>query len=301
MGNHMGILVDSNTRVLIQGITGREASKVTQEMLSYGTKILAGVTPGKGGQSVEGIPVYDTVKQALQEHPQINASLVYVPPLAVLDASLESISNGIKLLNVITERVPVLDSVKMIQAANKAGARILGPTSVGIITPGECKVGPIGGSDPNRVFQKGSIGVVSKSGSMTNETSWIIRQAGFGQSTAVSIGGDFVTGSSFRELLELFEGDEQTKAMVMFGELGGGYEEDAAKAIAEKKITKPVIAFIAGRFSESMPADTQLGHAGAIIEGGRGTPSGKIKALKDAGAHVANIHSDIADLLKQVV
>jgi succinyl-CoA synthetase alpha subunit len=299
----------------VQGITGREASKVTAEMKAYGTKVEAGVTPGKGGQEVEGVPVYDTVAEAVHAHPKINASVVYVPPFAVLDASLEALHHDIRLLDVVTERVPTLDTTKLVskvRALNMAekldagdptqnAFRVVGPTSVGILNPDTCKLGPIGGNNPQRVFTKGEIGVVSKSGSMTNETSWLLRQAGYGQSTALGIGGDVVTGSSFLEILELFERDAQTKAMVLFGELGGGYEEQAAQAIAEKKITKPVVAFVAGTFADHLPKSMTLGHAGAIIEGNVGSPQGKIDALRKAGALVANIHSDIPELLKEVL
>ncbi|NUN11911.1 CoA-binding protein [Candidatus Micrarchaeota archaeon] len=296
----MSILVNKNTKVIVQGITGREASGVVKDMLAYGTKVVAGVTPGKGGLEVEGVPVYDSFKEAMQNH-EANTALVYVPPFAAKEAVFEAVSNGIKVLDVITERVPVRDSVEMISFAKKHEARIIGPTSVGIITPGECKLGPIGGSNPDRVFAKGNVGVVSKSGGMTNETSWLVRQAGFGQSTAAGIGGDFVTGTSFAEFLQLFEQDKETKAIVLFGELGGVYEEQAAELIKKKIVTKPVIAFVAGKFSELMPQDTALGHAGAIIEGGLGTPSSKIKALKDAGALVARVHGEIPELLKQVL
>jgi len=297
----MSILVNKNTKVLIQGITGREASKVSQEMLNYGTKVLAGVTPGKGGQEVNGVPVYDTVAEALQNHQDINTCLTYVPPFAAKDAVLEALHYGVKLIDVITERVPVLDVSVMLTAAKKAKATIVGPTSVGIITPGESKVGPIGGDNPGRIFAKGNIGVVSKSGSMTNETSWLLRQAGYGQSTALGIGGDVLAGLPFPDALLLFENDPETKAIVLFGELGGTYEEQAAELIKSKQVTKPVVAFIAGRFADYLPPSMQLGHAGAIIEGGTGSPQGKMKALSDAGALVADAHHEITELLKQVL
>lgn len=297
----MSILINKNTKVVIQGITGREASKVSGEMQAYGTKILAGVTPGKGGQDVNGVPVYDTLKEAIANHPGINASLIYVPPFAAKDACLEAIGNGIKLLDVITERIPIIDTAVILAEAKKQNVTVVGPTSVGIITPGECKLGPIGGNNPDRIFKKGNIGVVSKSGSMTNETSWLLRQAGYGQSTAMGIGGDVLAGLPFPDALLLFEDDPETKAIVMFGELGGTYEEQAAELIKQKKITKPVVAFVAGMFADHLPPSMQLGHAGAIIEGSTGSPQAKKKALADAGALVADAHHEIVELLQTVV
>ncbi len=297
----MSILIDKNTKVLIQGITGREASKVSGEMQSYGTKILAGVTPGKGGQDVNGVPVYNTVKEARANNDGINASIIYVPPFAAKDACLEAMANGIKLLNVITERIPILDTSIILAEAKKQNAAIVGPTSVGIINPRECKLGPIGGNNPDRIFAKGNIAVISKSGSMTNETSWLIRQAGYGQSIAMGIGGDVLAGFAFPDALLALENDNETKAIVLFGELGGTYEEQAAELIKQKKVTKPVVAFIAGMFADYLPKSMQLGHAGAIIEGSTGSPQAKKKALTDAGALVADAHHEIVELLKTVI
>ncbi len=297
----MSILINKNTKVVIQGITGREASKVSGEMQAYGTNILAGVTPGKGGQDVNGVPVYDTLKEAIANHQGINTSLIYVPPFAAKDACLEAIANGIKLLDVITERIPIIDTAVILAEAKKHNATVVGPTSVGIITPGECKLGPIGGNNPDRIFKRGNIGVVSKSGSMTNETSWLLRQAGYGQSTAMGIGGDVLAGLPFPDALLLFEDDPETKAIVMFGELGGTYEEQAAELIKQKRITKPVVAFVAGMFADYLPPSMQLGHAGAIIEGSTGSPQAKKKALADAGALVADAHHEIVELLQTVV
>ena len=297
----MSILINKNTKVVIQGITGREASKVAGEMQAYGTNILAGVTPGKGGQDVNGVPVYDTLKEAIANHQDINTSLIYVPPFAAKDACLEAMANGVKLLDVITERIPIIDAAVILAEAKKQNVTVVGPTSVGIITPGECKLGPIGGNNPDRIFKRGNIGVVSKSGSMTNETSWLLRQAGYGQSTAMGIGGDVLAGLPFPDALLLFEDDPETKAIVMFGELGGTYEEQAAELIKQKRITKPVIAFVAGMFADYLPPSMQLGHAGAIIEGSTGSPQAKKKALAEAGALVADAHHEIVELLKTVV
>ncbi len=296
----MSILVDEDTKVLVQGITGREASEKVPEMIEYGTDVVAGVTPGKGGQEVTGVPVYDTVREALNEHPEINASLVYVPSFAAKDAAFEALENDIPLLNIVTERIPTKDAWKINEKAREKGARVVGPTSVGIITPGECKLGPIGGSSPGKVYEPGKVGVISKSGGMTTETAWVIRQKGYGISTAAGLGGDVIAGTSFEDALKLFEEDPQTEAVVMYGELGGTYEEKAAELLEKGGFSKPLIAFIAGKFTEEMP-EKKYGHAGAIIRGERGTPSGKVKALQDAGAHVVDVHHEIGDKLEEIL
>lgn len=296
----MGILVDAGTRILIQGITGREASMVTKHMLDYGTPVAAGVTPGRGGQQVEGVPVYDTVKQACANH-EINAALVYVPPAAVYDAVLEIVANGIKLIVIITENIPQHDVVKCLKAAKDAGARVIGPNTVGIINPKHrIKMGAIGGDNVERCFVLGSVGVISRSGGMTAETAHMVKMAGLGVSTAIGIGGDPMIGTTPVELLELFERDPDTRAVVMFGEPGTTYEEDAAEFIAAGGFTKPLIAFIAGRFTENMPEGTVFGHAGAIIEGGKGKPSTKMRLLREAGAYVAEKYDDIISFLKDL-
>lgn len=296
----MSILVDENTKVVVQGITGREASEKVPEMIDYGTDVVAGVTPGKAGQEVEGVPVYDTVKEALDQHPEINTSLVYVPPFAAKDAAMEAMENGIKLLNIITERIPTKDTWELYQKAQKENVRIVGPTSVGIISPEKCKLGPIGGSDPEKVYEPGKVGVISKSGGMTTETSWVVRQAGYGISTAAGLGGDVIAGTTFEDALKLFEEDDQTEAVVMYGELGGTYEEKAAELLENGEFTKPLIVFIAGKFTESMP-EKKYGHAGAIIRGERGTPSGKEEALREAGAHVVDVHHKIGEKLNEIL
>lgn len=296
----MAIIIDEDTKVLVQGITGREASEKVPDMIEYGTDVVAGVTPGKGGQEVAGVPVYDTVAEALDRHPEINTSLIYVPPFAAKDAILEALENSIKTLNVITERIPTRDAWKINQKAENKDATIVGPTSVGIITPGECKLGPIGGNEPEKVYRSGKVGVISKSGGMTTETSWVVNQAGFGISTAMGLGGDVIAGTTFEDALKMFEEDDQTEAVVMFGELGGTYEEKAAKLVAEDEFSKPLVAYITGRFTESMP-EKKYGHAGAIIRGDRGKPSHKKKALEEAGAHVVDVHHEIGDVLQDLL
>lgn len=295
----MAIIIDEDTKVLVQGITGREASEKVPDMIEYGTGVVAGVTPGKGGQEVVGVPVYDTVAEALDQHPDINTSLIYVPPFAAKDAIFEALENGIKTLNVITERIPTRDAWEIYQRVEEKDATMVGPTSVGIITPGECKLGPIGGNEPEKVYRSGKVGVISKSGGMTTETSWVVRQAGFGVSTAIGLGGDVVAGTTFEDALKMFEEDNQTEAVVMFGELGGTYEEKAAELVAEGEFSKPLVAYITGRFTESMP-EKKYGHAGAIIRGDRGKPSHKKKVLEAAGAHVVDVHHEIGDRLREV-
>lgn len=296
----MSIIIDEGTKVLVQGITGREACEKVPEMIEYGTDVVAGVTPGKAGQEVEGVPVYDTVEEALEEHPQINTSLIYVPPFAGKDAAFEAMENGIKTLNIITERIPTRDAWKIKEKAEELDAIVVGPTSVGIICPGKAKLGPIGGNEPEKVYKQGKVGVISKSGGMTTETSWVVRQSGYGVSTAAALGGDVVAGTTFEDALRMFEEDDQTEAVVLFGELGGTYEEKAAELLESGDFTKPLVAYITGKFTEQMPSK-KYGHAGAIIRGERGKPSNKEKRLMEAGAHVADVHHEIGDKLNEIL
>ena len=300
----MSILVTKKTKVLVQGITGKEGSKVTLQMKNYGTKVLAGVTPGKGRQEVHGVPVYNTISEALENHPGINTSLISVPNFAVFEAIKEAIESKIALINIFTEHVPIADTAKAIAMARKNGVRIVGPSSMGIISPGVGKVGQIGGEDPRGVCSKGSVGVISKSGGMASEVSWILTKNGIGQSTVVGIGGDILVGSSFADLMEEFEKDPQTSAVVLFGEIGGTYEEEAADYIRGKgkagrgKFSKKVVAFISGLFAESLPQGTKLGHAGAIVYGEKGSYKSKINSLKEAGVSLAKTPDEIPNLLK---
>jgi succinyl-CoA synthetase alpha subunit len=294
----MAILLDENSKIVVQGITGREASMVTKHALAYGTKILAGVTPGKAGQNVEGVPVYDTLKRASEEI-ELNTSVVYVPPAFAYDAVMEAIGNGIKLIVIITERIPRHDVAKFLLAAKDAGCTVIGPNSVGVITPeAKVKVGAIGGDKSGRCFIPGPVGVISRSGGMTAECSWMVKKAGFGVSTSVSIGGDPIIGSPPKKILEMFERDEKTKAVVLWGEPGTSYEEEVADFIKDGGFTKPLIAYIAGRFVEGMPEGTVFGHAASIIEGNLGRPSNKMARLRDAGCHVADNFNDIITILR---
>ncbi|MBI2600393.1 CoA-binding protein [Candidatus Daviesbacteria bacterium] len=294
----MAILVTDKTKVLIQGITGKEGSKVALQMRNYGTKVLAGVTPGKGGQEVHGVPVYNSITEALENHPGITTSFIAVPNFAAFGAMEEAIKNKIPLINVLTEHIPVQDSAKAIALAKQNGVKMVGPSSIGIISPGIGKVGSIGGDDPRGVYSKGSVGVISKSGGMASEVSWILTKNGIGQSTVVGIGGDILVGSTFVDLLKEFEKDEQTKAVVIFGEIGGTYEEEAAELIKSGGFTKKVVAFISGLFAENLPQGTKLGHAGAIVYGEKGSYKSKINSLKEAGVEIAKTPDEIPVLIR---
>lgn len=297
----MAILVNKNSKIVIQGITGREASMVTKHAVTYGTEIIAGVTPGKEGQTVEGVPVYDTLKRACQNH-EINTTVIYVPPAYAYDAVMEAIGNQIKLIVIITERIPRHDVARFLSAAHDADAKIIGPNSVGIITPGDrVKLGAIGGDNPQRCFIPGTVGVISRSGGMTAECAWMVKKAGFGVSTSVSIGGDPLIGSPPKDILALFEKDPGTRAVVLWGEPGTSYEEDVADFIKTGGATKPLIAYIAGRFVEDMPEGTVFGHAASIIEGSVGRPSIKKSRLKEAGAFVAEYFDDIISILQDIM
>ena len=285
----MAILVGSDTRAIVQGITGRQGSFHTRLMLDYGTKIVAGVTPGKGGQEVHGVPVYDTVKEALAEH-DANASIVFVPARFAKDAVLEAIEAGLELVVVITEHIPVRDTMEFLALAKREDTTIIGPNTPGIITPGECKLGVM----PGHVFKRGRVGMVSRSGTLTYEIAAQLTRAGLGQSTCLGIGGDPVVGLTFTEVLDMFEKDPETEAVVLIGEIGGNLEELAAQYIREREYPKPVVAFIAGR---TAPPGKRMGHAGAIIMGRAGTAQSKIEALERAGVPVARTPKEAAELV----
>jgi len=287
----MGVLVSNDSRLLVQGITGRDGSFHTHLMREYGTNIVAGVTPGKGGMVIEDVPVFNTVVDAV-EKTGANVSVSFVPARFATSAIFEAVDAGIELIVVITEGIPVKDMISVMRFIKDKGARLIGPNCPGIITPGECKVGIL----PTTVFKKGRVGVVSRSGTLTYEIVSYITEAGFGESTAVGIGGDPVIGTRFVDMLELFKDDDETEAVVLIGEIGGSDEEVAARYIEETDYPLPVFSFVAGR---TAPKDKRMGHAGAIISGGSGTASEKIKALEDAGVLVAKLPSDIGKFLKE--
>lgn len=287
----MGVIVGKETRAIVQGITGTQGSFHTKLMLEYGTKIVAGVTPGKGGTSVHGVPVYDTVEEALEKH-EANASIIFVPAPYAADAAMEALENGIKTIVIITEHIPIKDSVSVVAYARRVGATIIGPNTPGIITPGECKLGIM----PVHIFKPGKVGMVSRSGTLTYEIAAGLTKKQLGQSTCIGLGGDPIVGLNFIEVLKLFEKDPQTEAVAIIGEIGGNLEELTAEYIAKEKYPKPVVAFIAGR---AAPPGKRMGHAGAIVMGRAGTAETKIEAFKKAGVEVAEKPSDVAAILEK--
>jgi succinyl-CoA synthetase alpha subunit len=286
----MGILVDKNTRVIVQGITGRLGARQTKIMLDYGTKIVAGVTPGKGGETIFGVQIYDSVEEALMEH-EADASILYVPSPSLKEAVFEAMEAGIKFMVIITDWVPVHDALEIKAFAKEIGVRYIGPNSPGITIPGETKLGMIHTVTP------GNIGVVSRSGTLTAEISSLLTNAGLGQSAVLGIGGDPVVGLRLKEVVKLFEEDAHTKVITIIGEIGGTMEEEAAEYIKEH-VTKPVVAFIAGR---TAPPEKRMGHAGAIIARGRGTAASKIQALKQAGVEVAETPWELPSSIRKLL
>lgn len=297
----MSILFPENPKIVIQGLTGREATMVAGHMLAYGCKVHAGVTPGKGGAEVHGIPVFDTIRAACPARPP-DVSIIYVPPLAAYEAVVEAIDAGTGMILIITERIPQMDMVKMIRLAETAGVDMVGPNSVGIINPGlKVKLGPIGGDDPTRCFRPGTVGVISRSGGMTSETSYMVKQAGLGVSTSVSIGGDSLIGSSPAKLLKLFQTDPDTEAVVTYSEPGTAYESEMADLVESGGFTKPLISFVTGKFVETMPSGTTFGHTGAMIAADYTKPTAKIKRLREAGVMVAEEYGQITELIKKAI
>jgi len=285
----MSVLVDKNTRVLVQGITGKAGSFHAEQCLAYGTELVAGVTPGKGGQKfMEKVPIYDTVRQAVEKE-GANASAIFVPPAFAGESILEAIDAGMELIICITEGIPVRDMMEVKTALRRSSSRLVGPNCPGVITPGECKIGIM----PGYIHKPGKVGIVSRSGTLTYEAVWQITEAGHGQSTCIGIGGDPVNGTSHTDVIKLFNEDPGTEAIIMIGEIGGSAEEEAAAYIKEH-VDKPVAAFIAGT---TAPPGRRMGHAGAIVSGSSGSADTKIAALRDAGIAVAPTPSDIAETL----
>jgi succinyl-CoA synthetase alpha subunit len=298
----MNHLIDENTTFIVQGITGREAVNLTRECLDYGSKIVGGVTPGRKGREIHGVPVYDSVAQLVEAEGGTppDGSVVTVPPAFTRDAVFEAIEAGIKLIVIVTERIPRYDVAQMVELANLRGARIIGPNCLGIIRPGVAKMGGIGGpaKDAEKAYQPGIVGVMSRSGGMTTEISSTLTAAGLGVSTAISIGGDAIIGSSYAELMPLFEADDQTEAIVIYTEPGGRMEAELAAYVTENDSKLPIVAFMAGRFMDAMPG-MSFGHAGTIVEGKADTAAEKIARLQEAGITVAEEIAEIPDLVKQ--
>jgi succinyl-CoA synthetase alpha subunit len=289
----MGIIIDKSTRAIVQGMTGTQGAFHTKLMQEYGTKIVAGMTPGKGGAEFLGVKVYDTVEEAQKKH-DVNASIIFVPAAFAADSALEALDCRIKTVVIITEHIPIRDAVGLMAYAKQMDAVIIGPNTPGIITPDECKLGIM----PAHIFKKGDVGMVSRSGTLTYEIAAGLTRKGLGQSTCLGLGGDPITGLNFIDVLKMFEEDEETKTVALIGEIGGNQEELAAKYIVDKKYPKPVVAYIAGR---SAPPGKRMGHAGAIVMGKAGTAETKIEALRKAGVEVAEKPGDVAELLSKVL
>ncbi|HEX3998973.1 MAG TPA: succinate--CoA ligase subunit alpha [Pirellulales bacterium] len=288
----MSILIDKQTRVICQGITGRVGQFHTKGCKEYGTQMVGGVTPGKRGETVEGLPVFDTVEQAVEET-GAEATMIFVPPAFTADAILEAIDAGIEVIVAITEGVPVLDMARVYHVLQQSDSCLIGPNCPGIITPDECKIGIM----PGYIHKPGPVGLMSRSGTLTYEAVWQLSNLGLGQSTCVGLGGDPIVGTSFIELLQMFEDDPDTEAILMIGEIGGTAEEEAADYVADF-ITKPVAAFIAGR---TAPPGKRMGHAGAIISGGKGTAADKVAALEEAGIIIAESPADMGAAVQRAI
>jgi succinyl-CoA synthetase alpha subunit len=296
----MSILIDQAKRVLVQGITGREGQARTSLMVGYGTNVVAGVTPGRGGQEVQGIPVFDTVAEAWERSGPVDVSVLFIPAPLVKSAALEAIDAGVKLLVIIPDRVPIYDVLSIAKRAKASGAKFVGPNTLGVLSPDRAVLGMIGGraSSARSWFFRGPVGVTSRSGGITSSMAYYLAQEGIGATTLVHVGGDAVVGMPHPEVIKLFEADPETKAVVMFGEIGTSQEEGVADLIAEGAFTKPLIAYIGGKAAKS---GTRFSHAGAIVEGGRGTYEGKVERLRQVGATVVESFAELPRATKDVL
>ena len=296
----MSILLHASSRVLVQGLSGRQARTHVNFMTAYGTRVVAGVSPGKGGAEIEGIANYDSVRAALEYH-QVDISVLFVPAPFARDAALEAIEHDIPLVLVLAEGVPHHDAALILERAKRKGVRVIGPNSQGMISPGQAKLGGTGGAEPEKLFSRGPVGVISRSGGMGGEIGNALTRRGIGQSTYVSIGGDLMIGTGFAPLLRLFEADEETRCVAMFGEAGTGHEEEAAELVREGGFTKPLAALIAGEAMEELPKGMSFGHTSAVIERGLGKPSRKKQLLREAGVMVAESFAEIPALVEEAL
>jgi succinyl-CoA synthetase alpha subunit len=296
----MSILIDATKKVLVQGITGREGRARARLMKEYGTQVVAGVTPGKGGQEVDGVPVFDTVLEAVENIGAIDVSVLFIPAPLVKNAALESIAGGINLLLIVPDRVPIYDVLEIAHAAKGTGARFVGPNTLGVLSPGKATIGMIGGraASARSWFFPGPVGIISRSGGITSSMAYYLAQEGIGATTLVHVGGDVVVGTPIPDVVKLFQEDPDTHAIVIFGEIGGSQEERVADLIEAGEVTKPVVAFIGGKAAKG---GTRFSHAGAIIEGNRGTHEGKVKRLREVGATVVDAFSELPQATKQVL
>jgi succinyl-CoA synthetase alpha subunit len=296
----MSILVGKDTSFIVQGITGREAVNLTRDCLDYGSKIVGGVTPGRSGRDIYGVPVYDCVRDVIAKHGQVKGSIVSVPPSFTRDAVFEALENGVELIVIVTENIPRQEVAQMVELAKLRGARIIGPNCLGLIAPGECKMGGIGGPAANtkQAYSRGPIGIMSRSGGMTTEIASTLTAAGLGQSTAVSIGGDAIVGSTYAELMPLFEADPETKAIAIYSEPGGRMEAELAEWVKVHESRLPIVAFMAGRFMDEMKG-MRFGHAGTIVEGKEDTTAEKIARMEAAGIAVAERIEEIPTLIRK--
>ncbi len=293
----MSILLDDGTRVLVQGVAGREAAVHVPYMRAYGTRVVGGVAPGRGRQEIGGVPVYDTVRAACQTE-RVDLSVLFVPARFVRDAALEAIAARVPIIVILAEGVPHHDAAEILARADEMGVKVLGPNSQGLISPGKAKVGGPGGDRPELMFRPGPVGVISRSGGMGAEVCMALTKAGIGQSTYVAVGGDLLIGMEFTDLLPLFEADPETHVVFLFGEPGTGREEAAAELVGRGAVTKPVVAFITGEFLERLPRGMHFGHTGTLIEGDRGRPSLKKRLLREAGVRVADDLDEIVPLVR---
>jgi succinyl-CoA synthetase alpha subunit len=296
----MSILIDGTKRVIVQGITGREGRARTKLMKEYGTNIVGGVTPGRGGQEVEGLPVFDTVEEVWENLGPVDVSVLFIPAPLVRSGALEAIEAGVKLLIIVPDRVPIYDVLEIVKAADSAGAKFVGPNTLGVLSPGKGVLGMIGGraASARSWFFPGPVGVCSRSGGITSAMTYYLAQEGIGATTLVAVGGDAIVGLPLPEVVRLFQADPDTKVIVMFGEIGTSQEEQVADLIEQGQVTKPVVAYVGGKGAKS---GTRFSHAGAIIEGGRGTREGKVARLREVGAHVVGNFGDIPAVTKAVL